>query len=152
MRKILSIIFIFIIIVNISACKSVEVPPIQDIVDEITSNVTFTELYPASDDTILQDMGIKTDMFTEKVSLLPSDALQANRIFIFKATDDNNSQIIYDKLDKYLGVQKTRSQDYSPAMYAIFNKTGVVRKGLFVYLIVNDDISTATNIIKKYIK
>lgn len=139
-------------IVLLSACaeKKIEEFTLSEITGKIREEVEFTELFPLLGDDIYQETGINEDAYSEVVWLIPTDSLQANRVMFFEAVDDESADFIETKLKNYHEQQKVSSETYSPSMYAIFNKTDVVRAGKFVYLVVAEDISEAKEIIAKY--
>lgn len=154
MKKIyFAVIFILLsTVIIISSCgtKKIEEFTLQEIADNLTEKVEFTELFPLGGDDIFQEIGIDEDAYREVVWLIPTDSLQANRLMLFEASDGEGASLIEDKLKKYHDQQKVSSETYSPAMYAVFNKTEVVKSGNFVYLVVAEDINKAKEIISQY--
>lgn len=152
MKRFFSFVLLALIIFSISSCGAAKIKEfkLSDISDELKQKVNFSELYAISSDDLFQDMGIDTAMYKDAVTLIPTDALLANRMFLFEAVDADKAVVIETKLKNYLEQQKVTSEDYSPTMYAVFNKASVIRSGNFVYLVIVDEISEAKKIIEKY--
>ena len=152
MKRILSFVLMALIIFTVSSCGEAKVKDfkLSDISDELNQKVEFSELFPMSSDDLFQDTGINESMYKDSVMLIPTDSLLANRMFFFEAVDSDKAAFIEKKLKNYLEQQKVASQDYSPEMYAVFNKASVVRSGNYVHLVVVDEISEAKKIIDKF--
>ena len=152
MKRFLSFILLALIIFSLSSCGQAKIKDfkLSDLSDELKQNVEFSELFELDSDDLYQDMGINTTDYKDSITLIPTDSQLANRMFFFEAVDSDKAVFIETKLKNYHEQQKVASEDYSPTMYAIFNKTSVIRSGNYVYLVVVDKIDEAKKIIDKY--
>lgn len=152
MKRFFSFLLFALIIFSVSSCSEAKIKDfkLSDISDELKQKVQLSEMFTISSDDLFQDMGIDAAMYKDSVTLIPTDSLLANRMFFFEAVDADKAVFIETKLKNYLEQQKVASEDYSPTMYAVFNKASVSRSGNFVHLVVVDKIDEAKKIIEKY--
>ena len=122
--------------------------PIADIYKEIGQKVALKSPECMDDEFISNYYGIDAATLEEYVFSISEDAAQAETIIIMKVKDSKDLEDIAECLRTVVDEKKNEMENYIPEQFAIVEKSKVVTKDNYVWLVISENADAVTDIIE----
>lgn len=125
-----------------------EAKSIAEIYQAIGKEVELQSPASMDDEFIENYYGMDTSLLEEYVFSMSEDAAQAETIIIMKVKDRNDMAGIEECLQMVLEEKKNEMEDYIPEQFAIVDKSKVVEKDNYIWLVISENAEAITDIIE----
>ncbi len=110
---------------------------VQTVMEDLLSQVTIEDSLTLSETDMLDFFGIKTENMAEFAAVTCANGISAQEIVLVKAADEDNAQIVEEKLNNRLNARAAEAENYLPDEYAILKECEVQRHSVYVALIIH---------------
>ena len=121
---------------------------IEDIYKEIGQKVELKSPECMDDEFISNYYGIDAATLEEYVFSMSEDASQAETIIIMKVKDAGDLAGIAECLQTVVDEKKNEMENYIPEQFAIIEKSKVIAKDNYVWLVISENADVVTDIIE----
>lgn len=125
-----------------------EVLSIAEVYEKIGEEVTLQSPECMDDDFISNYYFVDTTLLEEYVFSMSADAAQAEMVIIVKVKDADHVEGIAESLQGVMEDKKAEMENYIPEQFAIVEKSEVVVKDNYVWLVISENEDSITSIIE----
>lgn len=125
-----------------------------EIYGEITASdvIELPAMMEINDARLLDLFGIDASLLDERAAYMAEVFPASDEILLFKAKTEDDAKTLVERLEAHR-LQKANEMDgYLPDQYALINQAEVVRKGVYVHLVISADREQILQIVDGYIK
>lgn len=121
---------------------------VEEVYQKIEQEVSLQSPACMDKDFISNYYGMDTDALEEYVFSISEDAAQAETVIIMKVKDEGDTESIADSLQEVVEEKKEEMRDYIPEQFAIVEKSEVVTKDNYVWLVISENEDKITSVIE----
>lgn len=121
---------------------------IEEIYQEIGEKVTLQSPVCMDEEFIVNYYGIDVSALEEYVFSMSEDAAQAETVIIIKVKDKDDMAGIAECLQTVMEEKKNEMENYIPEQFAIVEKSKVVEKDGYLWLVISEHADAITEIIE----
>lgn len=121
---------------------------VEEVYQKIGQEVSLKSPACMDEDFISNYYGMDTDALEEYVFSISEDAAQAETVIIMKVKDAGDTAEIADALQEVVEEKKEEMRDYIPEQFAIVEKSEVVTKDNYVWLVISENEDRITSVIE----
>lgn len=157
MKKLIAMALAFVMALGVTACSGGEDKTefadfsVQTVMEDMLSQVTIDDSLTLSETDMLDFFGIKAEHMTEFSAVTCANGISAKEIVLVKAADEDNAQILEEKLNNRLNSRAAEAENYLPDEYAIIKECEVQRHGVYVALIIHPEHEKLEDIYMDYV-
>lgn len=135
-----------------SEVSKIEAKSIEDIFEDIKAEVTLSDMiFLEKTDDLDRYYGISPDDVDEFAGGIDNNGTAQDEIVIIKAKDDTAADNVKNLLQKRYDSKLNQIQNYDPNETEKIKNGKVEKNGLYVTLVISDDVDKITEIIKNSI-
>lgn len=131
-----------------SAEGEAETLSIAEVYEKIGAEVSLQSPECMDDDFISNYYGLDTALLEEYVFSISSDAAQAETVIIAKVKDVSDTEAVAESLQSVMEDKKAEMENYIPEQFAIVEKSEVVIKDNYVWLVISENKDSITSVIE----
>lgn len=121
---------------------------IAEVYEKIGAEVSLQSPECMDDDFISNYYGLDTALLEEYVFSISSDAAQAETVIIAKVKDVSDTEAVAESLQSVMEDKKAEMENYIPEQFAIVEKSEVVIKDNYVWLVISENKDSITSVIE----
>lgn len=121
---------------------------VQEVYQEIEEKVSLKSPECMDDEFISNYYGIDVSALEEYVFSISEDAAQAETVIIMKVQDAGSLEAMADCLQTVADEKKNEMENYIPEQFAIVEKSKVVTRDNYVWLVISENADAITDIIE----
>lgn len=125
----------------LSACgnsgKTAKTTDLSGVMTNMKEKITNTELMDLTPDDLMPNYGIDSADVKQFAACADSTGTKGDEIVLIEGRNDEAASRIQEKLEARYKQKSVEMKDYLPEEFAVLKKCRVVRKGLFVSMIVS---------------
>lgn len=121
---------------------------IMEVYEKIGAEVSLQSPECMDDDFISNYYGLDTALLEEYVFSISSDAAQAETVIIAKVKDVSDTEAVAESLQSVMEDKKAEMENYIPEQFAIVEKSEVVIKDNYVWLVISENEDSITDVIE----
>lgn len=121
---------------------------IAEVYEKIGEEVTLQSPACMDDDFISNYYGLDTALLEEYVFSISEDAAQAETVIIAKVKDAGDAEQVAESLQAVVEDKKAEMENYIPEQFAIVEKSEVVIKDNYVWLVISENEDSITSVIE----
>lgn len=122
---------------------------IAEVYEKIGEEVTLQSPACMDDDFISNYYGLDTALLEEYVFSISEDAAQAETVIIAKVKDAGDAEQVAESLQAVVEDKKAEMENYIPEQFAIVEKSEVVIKDNYVWLVISENEDSITDVIEE---
>ena len=121
---------------------------VEEVYQEIEREVSLKSPACMEEDFISNYYGMDTKALEEYVFSISEDAAQAETVIIMKVKDGEDMAKIAESLQAVVEEKKGEMENYIPEQFAIVEKSEVVTRDNYVWLVISENEDTITSVIE----
>lgn len=121
---------------------------IEAVYQEIGQEVALESPVCMDEEYIVNYYGIDVSMLEEYVFSMSEDAAQAETVIIMKVKDKDDIEGIAECLQTVVDEKKNEMENYIPEQFAIVEKSEVVERDNYLWLVISENADAITDIIE----
>lgn len=125
------------------------VPSVEEVYQKIEQEVSLQSPACMDEDFISNYYGMDTGALEEYVFSISEDAAQAETVIIMRVKDAADAEEIADSLQAVVEEKKAEMENYIPEQFAIVEKSEVVIKDNYVWLVISENENAITDVIER---
>lgn len=133
---------------GVSADSEKTAKSIEEVYQEIEEKVSLKSPEQMDEDFISNYYGIDVSVLEEYVFSISEDAAQAETVIIMKVKDAGDLEGMAGCLQTVADEKKNEMENYIPEQFAIVEKSEVVTKDNYVWLVISENADSITDIIE----
>ncbi len=141
MKKYILMITVLLAMLTMTACKTKEeqapVRALTEVYDRMCAEVELPAMIQMEDDYIINYYGVDISTLEEYIFVNAEDALLAETIIMVKVKEGGSTEAVTKLMENLVRDKKAQMQDYLPEQFKIVEKSEIVTKGNYAYLIMS---------------
>lgn len=121
---------------------------VEEIYQEIGQKVALESPVCMDEEYIVNYYGIDTALLEEYVFSMSEDAAQAETVIIVKVKEKDDAAGIVECLQTVAEEKKNEMENYIPEQFAIVEKSKIVEKDNYIWLVISENADAITDIIE----
>lgn len=121
---------------------------VEEIYQEIGEKVTLESPVCMDEEYIINYYGIDTTLLEEYVFSMSEDAAKAETVIIAKVKAEEDAAGIAECLQTVVEEKKNEMENYIPEQFAIVEKSKVIEKDNYIWLVISENADAITEIIE----
>ena len=121
---------------------------VAEVYREIEQGVELKSPASMDDEFIQNYYGINAAALEEYVFSMSEDAAQAEAVILMKVKDEGDLDEIEGSLQAVVEEKKNEMENYIPEQFAIVEKSKVVRRGSYIWLVISENADAITETIE----
>lgn len=121
---------------------------IAEVYEKIGEEVSLQSPACMDDDFISNYYGLDTALLEEYVFSISEDAAQAETVIIAKVKDAGDAEQVAESLQAVVEDKKAEMENYIPEQFAIVEKSEVVIRDNYVWLVISENEDSITSVIE----
>lgn len=121
---------------------------IEELYQEIGQKVALESPVCLDEEYIVNYYGIDTALLEEYVFSMSEDAAQAETVIIVKVKEKDDTAGIVECLQTVVEEKKNEMENYIPEQFTIVEKSKVVEKENYIWLVISENADAVTDIIE----
>lgn len=157
MKKLIAMALTVVMALSVTACSGgndkTEVADFSVLaaLQDMLNQVEFDDALILREEDMLDFFGIKAENMENFAAVTCSNGISAKEIVLVKAADEDNAQIVEEKLNNRLNSRAAEAENYLPDEYAIIKECEVQRHGVYVALIIHPEHEKLEDIYMDYV-
>ena len=144
MKKMIAMALAFVMALSVTACSQEQKTEytdfeVQSALQDMLDQVDVDDALTLSESDMLDFFGIKAENMTDFAAVTCANGISAQEIVLVKAADEDNAQIVEEKLNNRLNSRAAEAENYLPDEYAIIQECKVQRHGVYVAMIIHPE-------------
>lgn len=122
---------------------------VYEIYDDILESVSLCSPMTMNEEFIINYYGIQTQKLEEYVFSISEEATSAEAVVIMKVKQEADAESVSAALQVVIDEKRNEMENYLPEQFEIVDKSVVVTKGSYVYLVISDKEDEISRIIEE---